>query len=338
MGASVIAAGCGSPAAGGESSTLRLGYLPNLTHAPALVGVAQGYFARALGPRTTLRTQAFNAGPSAIEALFAGSLDAAFVGPSPAINAFAKSHGEAIRVVAGATAGGAALVVQGDGHITSSNDLRGKRIATPQLGNTQDVALRKWLANRGLKTSPQGGGDALVAPTDNSTILQLFKSHAIDAAWVPEPYASRLVVESSGRVLVDEADLWPGGRFPTSMLIVSTAFLGDHPDVVNRLIRGELDTIDVLRGSADAPAAANAALGRLAQKGLNGPVLAAAWAHLTFDADPLASALQREASDARAVGLLSDATLNGLLDVRGLNAVLRERGQPAVSSRGLGRG
>jgi len=323
------AVACG-PAAGGAASTLRLGYLPNLTHAPALVGVDRGYFARALGPGIQLTTQTFNAGPAVVEAIFAGSIDAAFVGPGPAVNAFSKSRGEAIRVVAGATIGGAALVVQGDGGVTTAAGLRGKRIATPQLGNTQDVALRTWLAANGLRTNPQGRGDVLVAPTDNSTTMQLFKSHAIDGAWVPEPYASRLAVEDGGRVLVDEAALWPGGRFPTTLLVVSTTFLRDHADVVTRLVRGEIDAIDFLTSSTDAAAAANTSLARLAQKGLSRAVLDAAWRRLVFTPDPSETALRKEADDARVAGLIANSNLAGLLDLRIVNSVLVERGRPVV--------
>jgi NitT/TauT family transport system substrate-binding protein len=204
-----------------KGGTLRLGYFPNVTHAPAILGVENGTFAKALGKDVGLETKTFNAGPAAVEALLAGALDASYIGPNPAINAFAKSKGEAIRIIAGATSGGAALVVKPS--ITKAADLKGKKVASPQLGNTQDVALRAWLGEQGLKTNPQGGGDVSILPQENSQTLDTFKAGDIDGAWVPEPWVSRLVQEGSGKVLVDEKELWPGGRFVTTHLIVRTA-------------------------------------------------------------------------------------------------------------------
>ena len=212
--------------------TLRLGYFPNVTHATALVGVEQGIFAEALGDDVTLETSTFNAGPEAIEALFAGAIDATYIGPNPAINGFAKSDGEALRIVSGATSGGAFLVVKPE--ITSPADLAGTAIATPPLGNTQDVALRAWLQEQGLSTDESGGGDVSIVPQENSATLDAFKAGHIDGAWVPEPWATRLIQEGGGTVLVDERDLWPDGQYVTTHLIVATQFLDDHPDVVKR--------------------------------------------------------------------------------------------------------
>src|SRR4051794_34372985 len=212
----VALSGCGgdsSPAnaaAHGRPTAVRLGYFPNLTHATAIVGVEKGLFAKALGAGATLRTSTFNAGPAAVEALFGGAIDAAYIGPGPTTNAFVKSGGQAIRVISGATSGGAALVV--DQAIGSAEQLRGKKIATPQLGNTQDIALRYWLEQQGLATDAQGGGDVHILPQENSQTLDTFAAGQIDGAWVPEPYASRMVA-AGGKVLVDERSLWPGGRF-----------------------------------------------------------------------------------------------------------------------------
>jgi sulfonate transport system substrate-binding protein len=325
--------------AGDPPSTLRLGYLPNLTQAPAIAGVERGFLQDALGPATRLRPQVFDAGPAAMEALFGGALDAAYVGPNPAINGFTRSHGAALRIVSGATSGGAALVVQPGRGIRSAADLRGRRVATPQLGNSQDVALRSWLQDHGLSTTPEGGGDVSIVASDNPTTLQLFEQGQVDGAWVPEPWASRLVDEAHGSVLVDEGSLWPpDGRFPTTELVVAASFLAAHPDTVRRLVAGNVAVIDWLNGHpAEARAAVNQGLQRLTQTALADRVLADGWSHLGFTADPLAIRLQRQADDAHAVGLLPSADLHGIEDLRPLDAVLASLGRPAVSDGGLGR-
>lgn len=334
--------GCGGGAsAGGDPAspvTLRLGYLPNLTHATAMVAIDRGYLGRALGSSVTLKAESFNAGPAESEALAGGALDLAYMGPSPAVNAFIKSRGTLVRIVAGMTSGGAALVVRSGAGITSAADLRGKRIATPQLGNTQDVALRTYLAAHGLHTDPQGGGDVRIVPTDNATMLLLFASGQVDGAWVPEPYASRLVDEDQGSVLVDEAALWPGGRFPTAVLVARADFLSAHPDVVQHVIEAQLDAQAWMADNPqDARTAADDALLHLTQKRLSTRVLDDAWSRLTFTDDPIAPALATEVRDARTAGLLpGSADINGILDLRILNRVLSARGQAAVDSGALG--
>ncbi len=206
-----------------EKVTLRLGYFPNVTHATALVGVGKGIFAQALGPNVTLKTAIFNAGPAEIEALFADAIDAGYIGPNPAVNGFVKSNGQALRIVSGATSGGAFLVVKRD--INSPADLKGKVLATPSLGNTQDVALRAFLKENGLSADTSGGGDVSIRPQENAQTLDAFKANTVQGAWVPEPWATRLVEEGGGKILVDEATLWPDGRFATTELIVSVKFL-----------------------------------------------------------------------------------------------------------------
>ncbi len=193
----VSAIGCSSPSASGNAVTIRVGYFPNITHAQAVIGIADGTFARALGEAVKIDAKVFNAGPSEIEAMFAGQLDLAYIGPNPAINGYVKSKGAALRIVAGAMSGGAVLVVRGDAGINSAADFRGKKIASPQLGNTQDVALRAWLMKQGFKLIEQGG-DTQVIPTANPDILTLFLKKEIDAAWVPEPWGARLVREAGG--------------------------------------------------------------------------------------------------------------------------------------------
>ncbi|HEX8004361.1 MAG TPA: ABC transporter substrate-binding protein [Mycobacteriales bacterium] len=329
------AAGCATKpsasALGGDA--VRLGYFANVTHATALVGVQRGTFAARIG---RVETQVFNAGPAAVEAIFAGAIDAAYVGPNPAINAYVKSKGDAIRIVAGATSGGAQLVVKPG--ITSAADLRGKTLATPQLGNTQDVALRAWLKANGLKTDPQKGGDVTIAPQENATSLDLFKKGEIAGAWLPEPWASRLVLDGGGQVLVDEATLWPRGTFVTTHLIVATPFLEDHPDVVRKLLEAHVETTDwIVKNPAEAKTVVNAALERLTTKKLAAAVLDRAFSHLTVTYDPVATSLVASATHAAEAGLLAKPDLAGIYDLRPLNAVLAAQGRPAVSDAGLGR-
>lgn len=320
----------------GPAATLRLGYFANLTHAPAIVGLDKGFIPQALG-RTTLQPQIFDAGPAAVEALFAGALDAAYIGPNPAINAFGQSDGEAIRIIAGATSGGAQLVVRPG--IADARDLKGATLATPQLGNTQDVALRAWLTGHGLRNSVQGGGDVTISPTRNADTLQLFKAGRIDGAWVPEPWASRLVQEAGARVLVDEKDLWPGGRFVTTHLIVRTEFLQQHPETVEALLRGHVEAVQwINRHPAEARTLVNNGLAARTGKPLQPAVLDRAWANLTVTVDPVASSLQRSADDAVAAGVsVHKVDLNGIYELTAVNRILAERGLPTVSSGGLGK-
>jgi len=337
----LVAAACGG---GGSSSSnasadtkssghvdLRLGYFPNLTHATALVGVANGIFAKDLGPNVTLQTKTFNAGPAAVEALFANSLDISYVGPNPAINAFQKSNGQAVRLISGATSGGAGLVVKPS--INGPADLKGKKLGSPQLGNTQDVALRTWLKKNGLNTTTEGGGDVQIFPQDNSVSLDTFKAGQIDGAWVPEPWESRLIMDGKGKLLVNEGTLWGGGKFLTTAIIVRTAFLKDHPDVVKNFLKGNVDATNYVNANPDAAQqTANQAIAQLTGKALSQPVIAGAWKNLTFTVDPLAATLKQEADNAQSVGLLKDTNLKGLVDVTLLNQVLKAENQPVVSS------
>ena len=337
----LMAAACGddgdssdSASGGSEQSadlpTLRLGYFPNLTHAPALVGVEDGLFEDALSGTAELETSTFNAGPEAVEALFADALDASFMGPNPAINAFAQSDGDAVRIISGTTSGGAFLVVR-DG-IDRPEDLAGTTLASPQLGNTQDVALRSWLKEQGYETDEAGGGDVSIQPQANGDALAAFVSGDIDGAWVPEPWATRMIQEGSGHVLVNEADLWPEGEFVTTHLVVRTEYLEDHPDVVKALLEGTVDAIDKTNDDpAAAKASANKQLEELTDKPLDQAVIDAAWENLTFTADPIASSLEKGAQDAEDVGLLDPVDLNGIYDLGPLNEVLQGRGQSAVA-------
>lgn len=334
-----LTAACGSSSAGsgapaGPASELRLGYFANVTHAPALVGVSRGFFAKELGT-TKLSTQVFNAGPAAIEALNAGAIDAAYLGPNPAINGFVRSKGESLRIIAGATSGGAQLVVKPE--ITSAAQLKGKNLATPQLGGTQDVALRAWLAGQGLKTTPSGGGDVMITPTDNAQTLQLFEQGRLDGAWLPEPWSSRLVLDAGAKVLVDEKTLWPKGQFVTTHLIVAKKFLAEHPETVTALLRGHVESVAWVTANAGlAPDVVNAEIAKTAGKPLSDAVIARAFANITVTDDPLASSLQKDLADGVTAGVVKAADLKSIYDLRLLNAVLTAEGLPTVSSAGLG--
>lgn len=341
--AAVALAGCGSDSskdntAGGsvdkpaEKVTLRLGYFPNITHASALVGVEKGIFAEKLGPNVTLSTSPFNAGPAAVEAIFNGAIDATYIGPNPAINAFAKSNGEAVRIISGATSGGAFLVVHPS--ITSPAGLKGKKIATPQLGNTQDVALRSWLKANKLASDVQGGGDVSIVPQENGQALEAFRTGTIAGAWVPEPWATRMIQEGKGKVLLDERTLWPAGQYVTTHLMVRTAFLKDHPDVVQRLLEGQVAATDFINASpAEAKTLVNQGLQKLTGKPIAQAVIDAAWPNMTFTNDPVASSLRKGADNAKAVGLLDANTkLDGIYDLTLLNKVLKAAGKAEVAS------
>ncbi|MDH4077949.1 MAG: ABC transporter substrate-binding protein, partial [Acidimicrobiia bacterium] len=230
--------------------SLRLGYFPNVTHAPAIVGVRSGHFTRALGPGVDLQLTIFNSGTEVIEALFSGAIDASFIGPNPAINGFAQSDGEALQIVAGSTSGGASFVVR-DG-IDAPADLNGTTLATPSLGNTQDVALRAWLKDQGLSADTEGGGDVSIRPQENADTLTTFLDGTIDGAWVPEPWATRLILEGGGHTLVNEKTLWDGGQFVTTHLVVSTRYLDEHPDLVEGLLGGLLTSLDEIKADPDA--------------------------------------------------------------------------------------
>jgi NitT/TauT family transport system substrate-binding protein len=335
----MMMAGCASaagstPAATDDLTELRLGYFANVTHAPALVGLQEGLFQDALGD-VDVKTQVFNAGPAAIEALTAGAIDATYIGPNPSINTFIQSAGKSARIVAGAATGGAALVVR-DG-IDSPADLKGTTLATPQLGNTQDVALRSWLADQGYKTDTAGGGDVSITPTDNAQTLTLFQKGDIDGAWLPEPWVSRLILDAGAHVLVDEADLWPDGDFPTTVLLVRADFLDKHPDVVKHLLQGHIAAVKWIADNPDkAPAVINKALQADTGKPLADAVIQRALEHVTFSVDPHAGTFKTLVSNGLAAGTQKDGSIEGLFDLRLLNGLLKDSRADPVSAAGLG--
>ena len=301
-----------------DARPLRLGYFPNATHAQALVGVDDGTFLRALGGR--LETRMFNAGPAAMEALLSGDVDATYVGPGPAAIAFLRTRGEGLRVVAGAVSGGAVLVVR---DARGPQDLAGKRVASPQLGNTQDVALRTWLRANGL--GAEGGARGVqVTPLSGADILSMFARREIAGAWVPEPWGARLVHEAGGRILVDEAALWQGGRFPTALLVVSPRALARRRGEIAALVRAH---VELTRRWAEDPAGfaalANDAYGRRTGKPLAPAVLRDAFSRLTPTSDPLRPQLEKQARDAQALGFAPSGDPSAMVDAGLLEEVAR---------------
>lgn len=328
----------GADASVAPVKTLRLGFFPNLTHAPALVGLQDGLFKEALKDQEiTVTPTAFNAGPDAVSALFGGSLDITYIGPNPTINAYAESGGEAVRVISGSTSGGAALVVKPD--IKTAADLRGKKLATPQLGNTQDVALRYWLKQEGLTSNTDGGGDVSILPQSNSEGLTAFSTGQIDGAWVPEPWVAEYE-KAGAKVLVDEKTLWPEGKFVTTNIIVRTEFLDQHPEVVKAFLEGHLAALEQIdKDPQAAQEDANAALQSLTGSSLDPKVLAAAWEQMDFTADPLESTLVESANHAVDVGLLDQAQLDAagglpgrLYNLTLVNELLKQAGEKEVTS------
>ncbi len=306
---------------------VRVGHFPNITHSQPMIGKTQGWFDRALAPEARVEWKTFNAGPSAIEALFAGAIDMTYIGPNPTISGCVRSQGEALRVVAGATSGGAALVVRADAGIKKLEDFRGKKIASPQLGNTQDVALRAWLQAHKLR-SREKGGDVQVIPIANPDQLTLFLRKDIDAAWAPEPWASRLINEANGRLFLDERELWPNGQFVTTHLIVSTKFLHEHRALVKKWIRVHVELTEwINKNLQEAKWLLNQQIQKDTGKPLPAALLDDSFSRLEVTYDPVRSSLLTSARWAFETGLLGreQPDLSGLYDLSVLNEVLREK-------------
>ena len=319
-------------AMGQGTLVVRVGAFPNITHPQAMVGKANGYFDKALGSNAKIEWKSFNAGPSAIEALFAGAIDMTFIGPNPTISGYTRSNGEALKVVAGAASGGASLVVRNDAGINQPSDFRGKKVASPQLGNTQDVSLRAWLKANGMKSLDKGG-DVQIMPMANPDQLTLFVKKELDAAWAPEPWATRLIREGNGRLFLDERSLWPNGQFVVTNVIASSKFLQQHRDVVKNWIRAQVELTDWIRSHpSEAKKLLNEQIGRETGKSLPPAVMEEALTRLEFTDDPIRSSLLKSAQWAFEAGFLGARMpdLSGLYDLSLLNEVLKEKGKKAV--------
>src|SRR6516165_2284638 len=313
-------------------TVIRVGAFPNITHPQAMVGKANGWFEKAMGPNVKIEWKTFNAGPSAIEALFAGAIDMTYVGPNPTISGYVRSQGEALKVVAGAASGGASLIVRNDSGINKPEDFHGKRVATPQLGNTQDVALRAWLQSHGMKPLNKGG-DVQVMPMANPDQLTLFLKKQLDAAWAPEPWATRLIREGNGRLFLDERDLWPNRQFVITNLIVSSKFLREHRDLVKNWVRAQVELTDWINAHLlPAKKLLNEQIQRETAKALPSAIVDEAFTRIEITDDPVRSSLVTSAQSAYESGFLGRQMpdLSGLYDLTLLNQVLKEKGKRAI--------
>jgi NitT/TauT family transport system substrate-binding protein len=316
-----------------QGKTLRIGYFPNINHAQAVIGLGRGDFQKALGDNVEVTTLIFNAGPAAIEALFANQIDISYIGPGPAINGYVQSNGEALRIISGAASGGAVLVVRNDSGINSPQDFANKKFATPELGNTQDIALRNYLLDNGYNTK-ENGGNVEVLTVKNPDIVTLFLTKQIDGAWVPEPWGERLVREGGGKIFVDERDLWPPeGKFVTAHIIVRPDYLQNNPDVIKKLLEAHIDVTNWINSDKTAAIEAfNVELQKLTQKTIEEDVLNASLSRIDFTYDPIRLSLFQDANDAYKLGFLPEnSDVSGIYDLTILDQVLQERGLPPVS-------
>lgn len=327
------------PAVAREKIVVRVGHFPNITHAQGLIGHAlsrqgRGWFEQRLGTNVLVQWFVYNAGPSAMEAIFAGSLDLTYVGPNPAINAYMRARGKEVRIVAGACSGGAALVVQPDGRIKTDADFRGKRIGTPQLGNTQDVAARAWLQSKGYRVKLTGS-DVLVVPTANPDQLTLFRNGALDAVWTVEPWVTRLVLEARGQVYLEEKSLWPqtDGRYVTTHLVSRLRFAKEQPALLKKCLAAHIELTQWIgEHPAEAKKLLNDEIKAETGHALPEQVLARAWEKIELTWDPLRESLFKCAEDAYRIGLLKNKPeLSGIYDLQLLNEVLAEKNLPQVS-------
>jgi NitT/TauT family transport system substrate-binding protein len=328
-----------------KADSLKIGYFPNLNHAQPIIGLKNGDFQKSLNNdenlgNISLSEYVFTAGPSAIEALYAGQIDVAYVGPNPAINGYIVSGGEGLRIISGASSGGASFVVRNDSGIEAVNDLGGKKFASPQLGNTQDVALRKYLIDNGFNTV-ENGGNVTVLPIANADILTVFLKGEIDGAWVPEPWATRLVQEADGKVFLDEKALWPDGKFVTGNLIVRTDYLRDNPEIIKKLLEAHVDqTLKINNDTAAAAAAKefNIQLNKITGQEISEGVLNEAYSNLELTYDPLKLTLFKSANDAYDLGFIEKGkdrpNLSGIYDTTLLNEVLAEKGLETIDDAG----
>ena len=317
---------------------IRVGHFPNLTHAQGLIGhgfsrAGKGWFEERLGPEIEIQWFVYNAGPSAMEAILAGSIDLTYVGPSPAVNAHTASNGKEIRIVAGAASGGAALVVRDGSGIRTEADFKGKKVATPQFANTQDIAARSWLRSKGFRVTVTGG-DVFVIPTQNSDQLTLFQRGLMDAAWIVEPWVTRLVSEANGQIYLDESLLWPetGGKYVTTHLVSSVRFLTQQPALLKKWITAHVELTDwINQKPEEAKQLLNTEIQQETTRPLPKEILDPAWKRIEFTTDPVRRSLVKSASDAAGLGLLQGTPdLSKIYELSVLNEILREKGRPAI--------
>ena len=310
-----------------SSNLLRIGYFPILNHAQALIGLANGDFQRAIGPNVTIKPEVFDSGPPLIEALFANQIDLAYVGPNPTINGYIVSDGKALKVISGAASGGTVFVVRNDSGIESPKDFANKRFATPQVGNTQDVAMRMYLLHNGYKTKEQGGNVEVIS-AQISDIFTLMLKKQIDGAWVPEPWGAKLVKEAGGRIFLDERSLWPHGEYVTANIIARTDYLNQNLGTVEKFLTANVDVTNWINShKEEAMTAFNKELNVLTGHIIQPNELNQAWSRIRFTYDPIKSSLTTSAQDALRIGFLrAPPNITGIYDLSLLNKVLQHKG------------
>ena len=320
-----------------SSQILRIGYFPNINHAQAVIGLGNGTFQKDLGDNVEVKTFIFDAGPSAMEALFAKQVDVTYVGPNPAINGYVVSQGKDLRIISGASSGGAVFVVRNDSGIQSAKDFANKKFASPQLGNTQDVALRKYLLDNGYKTK-ENGGNVEVVPATPADILTLMLKKDIDGAWVPEPWGARLIKEANARLFLDERDRWPpNGQFVTSNIVARTDYLQNNPDVIKKLLAAHVDETEWINShKEEAIKAFNTQLARITGKTIPEDELHSALSRMELTYDPIKESLFQSANSAFDIGFLGKTRpdLSGIYDLKLLDEVLSEKGLPTIGGGG----
>jgi NitT/TauT family transport system substrate-binding protein len=322
----------GNNGSSAESNVLRIGYFPNINHVQAVIGLGQGDFQEALGDDIEVKTQIFNAGPSVIEALRAGAIDVSYIGPNPAINGYVVTNGEGLRIISGAASGGAVFVVRNDAGIDSADDFANKKFSSPQLGNTQDVALRKYLLENGFETKEKGG-NVEVLPAKNADILTLMIKKEIHGAWVPEPWGAKLVKEANARIFLDERNLWPDGEFVTAHIIVRTEYLEDNPETIRKLLEAHVEETNwINENPGEAMQTFNAELENLTGKTIPEDEFEAGMSRMALTWDPVKESLFQSANDAFDIGFLGDERpdLSEIYDLTLLNEVLGEKGLPEI--------
>jgi len=314
-----------------KNDVLRLGYFPNINHAQAVIGVGNGDFQNALGD-VKIESQVFNAGPAAVEALFANRIDVAYVGPNPAINGYIKSNGQGLKIIAGVSSGGAVFVIRNDSGITDVHDFAGKKFASPQLGNTQDVALRSYLLKNGYKTT-ENGGNITILPAKTSDIVTMMSKKDIDGAWVPEPWGTILVKKTNGKILLDERDLWPNGKFATALIVARTDYLNSHPDVIQKLLEAHVkETVWINNNKDESIKDFNIQLQNLTGQTIPNDVISNAFTRMDITYDPVKSSVSKSAEDAFDLGFLGDKQpdLSNIFDLSILNKVLQAQNLPVI--------
>lgn len=309
---------------------LRIGYFPNMNHAQAVIGVGNGDFQNVLG-NVKIASQVFNAGPDEVEALFTNRIDIAYVGPNPAINGYLKSNG-GLKIIAGVSSGGAVFVIRNDSGIETVHDFAGKKFASPQLGNTQDVALRSYLLKNGYKTS-ENGGNVTILPAKTSDIVTMMSKKDIDGAWVPEPWGATLVKNTGGKIFLDERNLWPNGKFTTALIVTRTDYLQSHPDIIQKLLEAHVkETIWINNNKNEAIDDFNTQLQKLTGKTIQNDVLSNAFSRMDVTYDPVKSSVITSADSAFDLGFLGDKKpdLSNIFDLTILNKVLQEQNLPVI--------